>query len=259
MCNSIKLTLLSILFPIFLHGQFDVSIGTGSIWVDGDVDILCGIGSVNSFDIAVDYQLINQFYFGASIGYGNAKGLEQFVSWQGKSLGGGLLEPIYQDYDSSIYAPYHSTNILTFSLGLSYKLYLSHDNLFIKVGVRAGYSKVDTYMNLYDADNNIYELPPSSTTSFQAQDPTYPPELFDDSFETHMDNIGTVFQYGPRASLGFNITKNSYIGIAYSIQILDTDYLDGIAWRTSLDKTNNNDMIHQAMIEYTHRFGTFNW
>jgi len=256
MLNQLKLILLSILLPVFLHGQFDVSIGTGSLWLDGDVDILCGLGSINSFDISVDYQLKNQFYCGASIGYGNAKGLEQFQSWQGRAIGGGLVEPFYDSYQLSIYAPYHSTNILSSSIGLSYKIYLNHDNLFLKIGLNAGFSNASTYMNLYDTENNIYEL---STTNGRVIEPIYPPELFDETFESKMDEAGTFFHYGPNINIGFNISKNGYFGIAYSFQITNTDYLDGIAYRTALDSTNNNDFIQKASLVYTHRFGTFNW
>ncbi|MFT4536381.1 MAG: hypothetical protein ACJA1A_003118 [Saprospiraceae bacterium] len=60
-------------------------------------------------------------------------------------------------------------------------------------------------------------------------------------------------------ALVFKVSKNGYIGIGYSMQMSNTDYLDGISWRTAFDNTNNNDIIHQTSIEFTQRFGTFNW
>ena len=256
MNTTLRLTILSTLFPFLLQGQFDVSIGTGSMWLDGDVNILCGLGSVNFIDIGIDYQLKNNFYFGGSIGYGNAKGLAQYQVWQHRNNGGGLVESFYDAYENTIYAPYHSTNILSSSLGLSYKLYLNHDNIFLKAGFHAGFSRASTYMNLYNAENNIYELPPLPS---RATEPSYPPSLFDDTFDSKMDEAGSFFQYGPSLSMGFNVSKNGYVGVGYSLQITNTDYLDGISYRTALDKTNNDDNIHKASIDYTHRFGTFHW
>jgi hypothetical protein len=252
-----KLVVIFILFPSLLIGQYDVSIGTGSMWLRGDVSILCGLGSVNSADITVDYQLKNQFYLGLSLGYGNAKGLEQYRIWRGKGLGGGLLESIYDDYEDSIYAPYHSTNILSSSVGLSYKIYLAHDILFIKAGFQFGFSKAKTFMNLYDAEGKIYELPTGGFTG--PGTPRYPPELFDDTYETHMDNVGIFIHYSPKISIGFHVSAKGYMGVGYTFLVTNTDYLDGIAWITGLNKSPSNDVIHKAMIEYTHRFGTFNW
>lgn len=257
---SIRLIILSILIPYMLSGQFDISVGTGSMWLDGDVDILYGLGSVNSADISIDYQLKNHFYLTGSVGYGNVKGLNQFYPLLGIDIGGGLVEGIYEDYRETRYTPYHSTNILSTSVGVSYKYYLSHDNIFVKVGFQAGLSKASTYMNLYDAENNIYQIPSLvSLGVFRPQVPIYPPSLFDDTFESKMDEAGFFYQYGPDVSIGLQLSKNGYLGIGYSFQFTSTDYLDGIAWRTAVDNSNNNDFIQKASIEYTHRFGTFHW
>lgn len=256
MNKSFRVSITALFFPFFLHGQFDVSVGTGSMWLGGEVDILCGLGSVNSIDVAIDYQLKNNFFFGGSIGYGNAKGLEQFNSWQHSSNGGGLVESFYDDYIGAIYAPYHSTNILSSNLEISFKMYLIHDDIFLKIGFLAGFSKASTYMNLFNSENKIYELPPSI---FRALEPIYPPSLFDNTFESQMDLAGIFFQYGPSVGIGINVSKDGYLGIEYTMQMTTTDYLDGIAWKTEFDQTGNNDIIRRATIVYTHRFGTFNW
>ncbi|MFT4536382.1 MAG: hypothetical protein ACJA1A_003117 [Saprospiraceae bacterium] len=148
MNDRFRLSIISFLFPFLMQGQIDVAIGTGSMWLDGDVDILCGLGSINFVDVSMEYQLKNNFYFGASLGYGNVKGLEPYNIWQHRSSGGGLVESFYDTYEDAIYAPYHSTNILSSNLGLSYKMYLSHDDIFLKVGFQAGLSKASTYKSV---------------------------------------------------------------------------------------------------------------
>jgi len=256
----IHLIILSILTPFVASSQYDLSIGVGSIWLNGDVDILCGLGSVNAADFTIDYQLKNNFYLTGRAGFGNAKGLNQYYTLSGKDIGGGLVEEIYKDYKESIYTPYHSTNILSTSVGIAYKYYLDNDNIFIKIGFQGGLSRADTYMNLYDAERNIYMVPSLiSLGIFRPQEPIYPPSLFDDTFESKMDEAGIFYQYGPDISIGLQVSNRGYLGIGYSFLFTSTDYLDGIAWRTALDKTNNNDLIQKASIEYTHRFGTNNW
>lgn len=256
MYTNFKLLAVLILLPLMTIAQYDITIKTGSIWVDGDVDKLCGIGSVNQLGATIDYQVKNNLYITAGLGYGNAKGLEQYESWRHVSNGGGLQEGIYDDYADAIYAPYHSTNIISSNIGLVYKAYFNDDNIFLKTSITFGLSSARTYMNLYDAENKIYDLP---VAPFRPDAPVYPTSLFDDTFESRMIEAGTFFHLGPSVGLGFNISNNGFIGIGYAIQITNTDYLDGIAFRTAFDDTNNSDLIYRASLEYTHRFGTFQW
>ncbi len=249
-----------ILFPSMLYGQYDISIGTGSHWLNSDVNVLCGLGSLNYANGTIDYQVKDEFYLTGNIGYGNAKGLNQYFAFNGFALGGGLVEDIYKDYSETIYAPYFSSNILSISAGPSFKQYLANDNIFVKVGFQIGLSHARTYMNLYDAENNIYMLPTLLTLgAFGPQEPIYTQDLFDDTFETQVEEAALFYHYGPHINLGLQVNDKGYLGVRYTVHLTNTDNLDGIAWRTAVDRTDNNDFIHKATVEYVHRFGTFNW
>lgn len=249
--------ILFLIIPVLSHCQFDTNLSIGSMWIDGDVDNLSYLGSINSVDLSVEYQLKNHFYFSGSLGYGRTKGLEQYNAWTHISRGGGLIEPIYADYESSIYPPHHLTKIISANLGLTYKKYLFHDRLVISVGYRAGISNAKTYLNLYDKASNIYNF--AFTSAQRPSSPLFPESAFDTTFESKMDTKESVLHHGPLVQIGVNIFSQGYIGIRYTMDITNSDYLDGITRRTALDRTNNNDFIQRYAVVYTHRFGTFHW
>lgn len=255
MQSILKITFIAILFPFFADAQYDFRIGTGSMWLDGDVDILCGLGSINTLDVGLDYQLTNYFYLSGSLGYGNTKGLDQYKTWGFNKSGFSQQNKIYEDYKDRRFAAYHSTNIAFASLGLSYKLYMSTDNVFLSIGFQAGYGIANTYLNLYNDENQVYELP---TISGRPTGPLITPNLFDDSFESKLPESGSLFHYGPHVSIGFNVNSKGYVGISTNMYLTNSDNQDGIAYRVAFDNTVA-DIICRTTLMYTHRFGTFNW
>lgn len=254
-----KASILSFFFPVLLFGQYDLSIGTGAMWLDADVDPVNKELNINALQASIAYQIFNDFYLDGNIGYGKTKGLEKSTPWTSSTVGGGLIEPIYSDYTTEIYAPYHATKIISLNVGPSFKKYFFHDIVFVKLGISGGVSHATVHMNLYDSDDNIYILP---TPFFPRSSPRldiYTEDLFDDTFESKFENVGTIFQIGGNFSVGLNVANNGYLSVGLSIQTTNEDYLDGISFRTALDATNNNDMIVKTNIMYTQRFGTFSW
>jgi len=245
MDKILKSIALCFLFPFLVNAQYEVSIGYGSSWVDADVDPFQTIRSLNYGELSVSKPVGNQFYIDLNFGMSKVVGLEKYNTWTSETIGGGLKENIFRDYTTNFLTPHYQAFITSLNIGPVLKVYFFDRRYFIKIGVLGGMSYVNSYMNLYDSEGKIY-----NHVSFGRGNES----SFDDTFETKVTLVDIIFQIGGTLEFGLRLSENEYLSLSMINQITDSDYIDGIKWRTAIDETNNNDMLKKWSLKFTKCF-----
>jgi len=269
---------------------WELGIHLGHMFIDGDVDrtIPGGFGVGLHLRKAVHYV----FSIRADLFYGRATGLDPQL-WSaerasagpggGINPGGGLLElDVYDRYRGTEgWFPSHRTTVVYGALQgvLNIGNLLFHKdrnkwNWYAAIGV--GLSNHNTKLDLFDAENNPYEMLETNTEWTQEKFDTRAGRseikdaingIYDGEYETDGPKKRGIFRLGDEtnihvvwtASMGISrkLSKRINLGIEHQIMITDNDYLDGIAFRTALDQTNNLDIMHYTNLRLGINLGNF--
>lgn len=262
---------------------WELGIHLGHFFIDGDVDrtLPGGYGMGLHLRKAVHYV----FSIRADFFYGQATGLDP-QAWSHGSIGGGLVEPTFSDYDPANgqtdgdWFPSHKTRQIYGALQgvLNIGNILFHKdrnkwNWYMTVG--AGFSNHQAKLDLLDADGNPYTNLIQATGFSDAKFNTKSGrseikdalnEIYDGDYETEGFKKKGIFRLGDETnihvvfttSMGISrrISKRFNIGIEHQVMLSDNDYLDGIKFRTSGDQTNNADIGHYTNIRLAFNLGS---
>ncbi len=276
-------------FPAKPKHSWEFGLHLGHFLIDGDVDrnILGGYGLGLHLRKAMNYSVSIR----ASLFYGVATGLEKQPSRHrnnvgANGIGGGLVEEVFNDYDPMRGGPgewfpayrtsYVSGDIAAiFNIGnLLFHRERNKWNLYFGLGI--GLNTHTTMLDLlnsnglpYDALSQRVNWTPEDfdTKSGRSRIKEELMAIYDGDYETEGPKKDGVFRMGdemnihmaviPSVGISRKINKRINIGIEHAVYLSDTDYLDGIKFRTSADQTNNLDVGHYTHVRIGVNIGNF--
>jgi len=148
-------------------------------------------------------------------------------------------------------------------------------NIYLGLGVGLNYFQ--TNLDLLGANNQPYEdlinevgftRDKFNTAEGRAEIEEALEGIYDGVFESDAfiddgaiifgDNLNLHFVLVPMAGISRKINKRINISLEHQVFISDTDYLDGIKFRNSIDQTNHLDVGHYTNIRVGINLGNFN-
>ncbi len=264
---------------------WEVGLHTGHFFIDGDVDrtIPGGFGVGLHLRKAIHYV----FSLRGDLFYGRATGLETQL-WTHVSKGGGLVErggtqnftgwDQYANQDGWI--PSHRTQVGYVAIqgvinvgNLLFHKDRNKWNWYTTIGT--GLSSHQADLDLQGADglpysglNSIVNSNDINTKQGRNNIKTAVKAKYDGVYETEGFKKDGIFRLGDEtnihvmftAGMGVSrkLSKRLNLGIEHQVMATDNDYLDGIAYRTAQDQTNNLDLMHYTSLRLGINLGNFN-
>ena len=190
------------------------------------------------------------------LGAGNAYGFNPQIKVHG-AFRGSLVEENYKDYASA------GGLWLSHKTFISYLLVKNHFAPFeffgpskssflngLSIHIAAGGYYHKTRLNLYDQNGSIYNFSSNNLPIGRIR------ATLDNDYETifSQDNENIKSAVGTGISMRLFKSWNLETLFSYSFLIPFTDYLDGLMYRTSFDKSNNLDINHLYGINLLYKF-----
>ena len=277
-------------FPAKPKHSWELGLHLGHFLIDGDVDrnIFGGYGAGVHLRKAMNYTVSVR----ASLMYGMATGMEAQPTRHRNNtgldgVGGGLVEDIYRAYDPMLggpgewFAAYKTTYVsgdiaAIFNIGnLLFHRERNKWNLYFGLGL--GLNTHTTMLDLLNANGLPYDalsqrvnwsLEEFDTKSGRARIKQELEAIYDGDYETEGPQKAGIFKLGDEMnvhmsvipSVGFSrkISKRMNVSFEHSVYLSDTDYLDGVKFRTSVDQSNNLDVAHYTQVRLGINLGNFN-
>lgn len=277
-------------FPARPKHSWEFGLHLGHFIIDGDVDrdMLGGYGLGLHLRKAVNYT----FSIRGSVFYGMAMGLEKQPARHRNNtgtngIGGGLVEqPVFDMLDPMRGGPgewfpaYQTTYISTdiaaiFNLGnLLFHRERNKWNLYFGLGMglnthEARLDILDSNGLPYDGVRQLIGWTPEEFDTKAGRDRIASElrELYDGDYETEAYKKAGIFRIGDEMNLHFviipsigisrKLSKRINLSLEHQAFISDTDYLDGIKFRTSVDQSNNIDVGHYTSMRIGINLGNF--
>ncbi len=252
---------------------WELGVHFGHLFIDGDVDtrIPGGYGVGLHLRKAIHYV----FSVRADIMYGSARGLDPQI-WSS-----GLVEDVYKPYSDkgAGWFPSYKTNYgyLAFQGVLNIGNILFHKdrnkwNWYTAVGV--GLSSHSTKLDLLGDNNQIYtglqtifDNNDFNTKAGRKDIKSAIDNIYDGKYETASWKKAGIFRLGDEtnvhvaftASMGISrkLSNRFNLGLEHQVILSDNDALDGIRFRTNLDQSTSNDIIHYTNLRLGINLGNF--
>lgn len=265
---------------------WELGVHVGHAFIDGDVDptLPGGYGVGLHLRKAIHYV----FSIRADLFYGQMTGKETQL-WKTRADGGGLVEygqandldfvNDYAQYEGSAgWVPHYKTTYIYGALqgvvnigNLLFHKDRNKWNWYATVGVGLNNNNVkldllDENMVAYQGLGAINQFP-LDTKDGRNQRKDFIDNIYDGVYETPGAKKQGIFRLGDdtnihvvwTTSMGISrkLSKRINLGIEHQLMITDNDYLDGIKFRTSLDQTNNVDLVHYTNLRLGINLGNF--
>jgi hypothetical protein len=263
--------------------MWELGVHFGHFFIDGDVDrtIPGGYGVGLHLRRAIHYV----FSIRLEAFYGQAWGLDP-QPWRHSSLGGGLVEDVFQPYGEAnsdgVWFPSHkTTNVygaaqIVINIGnLLFHKERNRWNWYALVGAGLNHhaamldmldSNGDPYTDLINATSYTEDLFDTRSGRLDIKDDLR--NIYDGDYETEGFKKRGIFRIGDEtnihvlwtAGMGIarKISKRFNIGLEHQVLLADNDYWDGIKFRTAGDQTNNVDVGHYTSLRLAFNLGNFN-
>ncbi|MBK9272204.1 MAG: OmpA family protein [Saprospiraceae bacterium] len=267
---------------------WELGLHFGHLLIDGDVDQwkpLSGYGLGIHVRRAIHYVFSIRLdaTYGRTFGlepqpYGASLEPEQFYQEPN-----GTNRAVFNGYNRNApWFPAYRTEIYSMSLQgiLNIGNILFHKernkwNWYLVVG--AGTYHHRTFLDLRDGNGNNYSdllnRVPFNNIDFNTRQGRSDirdaiKNIYDGDYETEAFKKRGIFRLADKHNIHFaftggmgiarKINKRINIGIEHSFIISDNDYLDGIKYRSDVDQTNNNDVIHYTQLRLAINLGNLN-
>ncbi len=263
--------------------SWELGLHFGHFFIDGDVDrnIPSGFGAGLHLRKSLNYIFSLRF----SAFYGVATGLER-QPWSHRSLGGGLVEPVFDSYNTTtggpgVWFPSHQTTYIAANTAVVLNIgnLLFHKernkwNWYATLGLGLDHNR--TKLDLLGSDDLPYESLSDrvdfSVDKFNTLDGRNDisdalDEIYDGVYETDGFKKVGIFRFGddinvhvvfiPSMGIARKISKRINIALEHQLFLSDNDHLDGIKFRTALDQTNNVDIGHYTHMRIGINIGNF--
>ena len=247
---------------------WELGIHSGHFFIDGDVDrrIPGGFGVGLHLRKAIQYT----FSLRLDLFYGQAYGVDAQV-WKHKEGGGGLVEPVFDDYKNTegwfpkvmTHYGYVGVHTLVNIGNILFHQERNYWNWYAGVGV--GLDTHQAMLDLYNRNGEVYNTAGIQSLGYdhnirderimikQEVD-----NLYDGTYETKgfqkegIFRIADTYNVHPLfiATMGISRKLNKRVNLSLEHQALisDNDYLDGVAYRSSEDQSNNLDVGHYTSL-----------
>jgi len=271
---------------------WELGVHLGHAFIDGDVDRTLPGGYGLGLHLRKSLHYV--FSVRADLFYGQMTGLET-QPWTTSSDLGGLVEygrpgdpDFVNDYakyeGSSGWFPSHKTTYMYGALqgvinigNLLFHKDRNKWNWYLALGV--GLDNHNTKLDLLDGNGNAYgngnlvgaagfDRVKFDTKSGRNEIKDNLNSIYDGVYETDGFRKQGIFKLGDETnihvvwtgSMGVSrkISKRINLGIEHQLMVTDNDYLDGIKYRTSVDQTNNVDLIHYTNLRLGINLGNLN-
>lgn len=262
-------------YPAKPKNAWELGIHGGHYFLDGDVDErhpLSGFGLGIHLRKAIHYTFSVRF----DLFYGQTYGVDP-QPWSDALL----PEKVFKDYTGSAgWYPKYKMEIIEGSiqgvLNIGNILFHKERNKWNWIAF-AGVSLYSnqTMLDLYDANNNIYDVTPIHNVGGGAAEIRADRiakidainNLYDGKYETKAQRKGYIFRINDQyhihagfiAGMGIyrKINKRINIGLEHQVSASDNDYLDGMKYRTATDQSNQPDMLHYTNLRLAINLANF--
>lgn len=226
--------LFCLLMSFTSYGQVSTKVQIGSAQSLTDVDPT--LDPLNAGQISVLYDFTHHLSFSAAIGFYTVNGTDLFT-WSSAANGGGLVEDYYMPEIAYSWNPSFSSQVLNFNVGGLYRYELIEDRLTFQLGAGVGIAHTNTYVNLLNQREELYQLSAGVPVTLEYLD-----RLYDGTFETRVEDLGSL-QFNLPITGGLEVALNENLSLCadYTRYLFFTDYLDGIKNRTISEVTGGND------------------
>ncbi len=246
----------------------------GHYFIDGDVDRWTNFYSGFGFGLHLRKALYYLFSVRYGLFYGQAYGVEPFprrsalLNEQDVFAGYGPENPWFAMYRTRFLSG--SVEGIVNLGNLLFHQQTTRWNYNVAIGV--GAASYNTYLNLRDEHGNIYQdllnkvgwtYEKFNSNRGRREIKNTIKRIYDKTFETPGPKKAGIFRINDQinfnamftfsAGVAYKVNRRFNIGFEHKIIWIDSDYLDGIKWRTNLDQSNNVDIGH-----YTHLIFAFN-
>lgn len=269
--------------------SWEFGIHLGHFMISGDVDknLFGGYGVGLHLRKALNYTLSIR----SSLMYGVATGMEMQPTRHKNNtgadgIGGGLVEQVFSDYDPMRGGPgewfpaYRTTYVsgdiaAIFNIGnILFHRERNKWNLYFGLGI--GLNTHKAMLDLLNSNGLPYDalserinwsLEEFDTKSGRSRIKSELQTIYDGDYETEGPQKAGIFRLGdemnvhmsviPSFGLTRKLNKRINMGIEHSVYLADTDYLDGVKYRTSVDQSNNLDVAHYTQVRIGINLGNF--
>ncbi len=269
--------------------MWELGIGIGHFFIDGDVDITSANGNSSfpgGFGVSLHLRKAINYVFSirAELMYGRAFGLDPQSSndrvirqeilyglGEADNLGANLYNG--RRFNRNFKEQHYSGNLqLVFNIGnLLFHKERNKWNWYAWIGTGLNHNK--TEIDFRDANGDAYDTTflyrkhDNDTKAGRKDTKQELRDYYDGEYETEAAKKFAIFRLGDDTNihvefvggtgLAYRVGKRLNIALEHQVFFQDNDLLDGFAYRTEFDQTNDEDVPHYTSLRFNFNLGNF--